>query len=212
MTVANHTPEPWFCWHLKPPASEGTGWRERLTRACEAYLIGIGDLAYKQDISTGESEGYPDPESLSTLESHLLPLFLELAAQPKAPSPTAAEAEAAFARIDEDHVDEQLRCVSCGCDDGHKPTCDMLTIKAALAPRGSGKWHLPSEEPDCAVGDCIVGVVEYRYQADAPLQRHLTILAANEGCWENDEGYSFGDLEFWAYERDLLPPPAGEGV
>lgn len=64
-----------------------------------------------------------------------------LAAQPKAPSPTPAEAEAAFARIDQDHVDEQLRCVSCGCDDGHRPTCDMLKVKAALASRGSGQWQ-----------------------------------------------------------------------
>lgn len=86
---------------------------------------------YKADLA---EFGYDSPASIVELREIADGLAtVLLAAQPKAPSPTPGEVEAAFARIDEEHADEQLRCVSCGCDDGHEVTCDMLKVKAALA-------------------------------------------------------------------------------
>lgn len=137
-------------------------------------------------------------------------LFGHIAAisQP-APSPTPGEAEAAFARIDEDHVDEQLRCVSCGCDDGHKPTCDMLKVRAAFAAWGSGRWVKPL--PDDYVGMAFLNNTDTEPMRiaweDSGEGRYRALLT-----WDGEEWDDLADyVDRWWYLFDVPPPPAEPG-
>ena len=65
-------------------------------------------------------------------------------------------------------------------------------------------WHPHTEEPQCLVGDRILGVVTYAERAGWKEQRHFAVLTATEDGWENEDSWSPSELDWWAYEKEAL--------
>ena len=71
-------------------------------------------------------------------------------------------------------------------------------------------WKRPSEEPECEVGDRVIGIVRYRERSDRPLLPHVIIIEALEDCWWSEGGWSLEDCDWWILEKDLIEQARGE--